>query len=305
MKRMGLSLALLGLLAAAASAAELGSAAAPLAISTWVKGEKFDLASAKGKNIVVVEFWATWCPPCRTSIPHLTEMQKRFADQGVVFVGVTDEEIGTVKPFVEKMGDKMDYRVAIDADGQTAKGYMEAFGQGGIPHAFIVGKDGNVIWHGHPMMGMDRTLEQVIAGKYDIESAKKADKARALLPEYAKAVTSAGDAAAAAKLGAEIVDLASNSSDVLNEFAWFVLTNPRIVQRDLPLALKAAEQANKASGGTDPNVLDTYAMAQFKNGKKDDAIATQKKAIELEKDEAARKALEERLAQFESGKVEP
>src|SRR6188474_3333423 len=83
---------------AALSAAELGETAAPLEISEWVKGDAIDLATAKGKKVLVVEFWATWCGPCRTSIPHLTEMQKKFKD--VVFIGVSDEDAATVKKFV-------------------------------------------------------------------------------------------------------------------------------------------------------------------------------------------------------------
>src|ERR1041385_6120947 len=70
------------------AAGALGDPAAPLVISEWVKGKPVDLAAAKGKEVVVVEFWATWCGPCRTSIPHLTEMQKKFKD--VRFVGVSD-----------------------------------------------------------------------------------------------------------------------------------------------------------------------------------------------------------------------
>ena len=100
-------------------AAELGEPAAPLEIAEWVKGDAVDLAAVKGKKIVVVEFWATWCGPCRTSIPHLTEMQQKFADRGVIFVGVSDETSAKVKPFVDEMGDKLDYTVAIDRNGKT------------------------------------------------------------------------------------------------------------------------------------------------------------------------------------------
>ena len=69
-----------GALALAGSlfAADLGDEAKPLQISKWVKGKKVNLAKGKGKKVYVVEFWATWCPPCRTTIPHLTELQKKY-----------------------------------------------------------------------------------------------------------------------------------------------------------------------------------------------------------------------------------
>ena len=92
-----------GALALAGSlfSADLGDEAKPLQISKWVKGKKVDLAKGKGKKVYVVEFWATWCPPCRTTIPHLTELQKKYKDKGVVFIGVSDEKASVVKKFVE------------------------------------------------------------------------------------------------------------------------------------------------------------------------------------------------------------
>ena len=97
-------------------AAELGDPAAALQVIEWVKGKPVDIASGKGKTIYVVEFWATWCPPCRESIPHLSELQKKFKDKGVVIVGVSGEKSEAVTNFVAKMGSKMDYTVAIDND---------------------------------------------------------------------------------------------------------------------------------------------------------------------------------------------
>ena len=150
--------------AAPALAAELGDPAAPLTIKEWVKGTAVDVKD--GKNIYVVEFWATWCPPCRTSIPHLTELQKKFKDKGVVVVGVSSsDKPGAVPPFVEKMGAKMGYTVAVDDANKTSKGYMTAYKQNGIPTAFIVGKDGKVAWVGHPMDGLDKALEKVVGAK--------------------------------------------------------------------------------------------------------------------------------------------
>ncbi len=177
---------LLGVLALAlpAVSAELGDPAAPLQIADWVKGKPVDLAADKGKKIFVVEFWATWCGPCRASIPHLTELQKKFKDKDVVFIGVSDEEVATVKKFVEKMGDKMDYTVVVDKDRKTSEAYMTAYDQHGIPHAFIVDKQGSIVWNGHPMGDLEKSLEQVIAGKFDLQKAKQRETAQKKINEF-------------------------------------------------------------------------------------------------------------------------
>ena len=179
--------AVLGLTATAAAAAAVGDPAAPLKITDWVKGKPVDLAAVKGKQVVVVEFWATWCGPCRTSIPHLTKMQKKFKD--VIFVGISDEDAETVKPFVKKMGDKMDYTVAVDDDRKTSAGYMEAYGINGIPHAFIVDKESRVVWLGHPMAGLEETLTEVVAGKFNLEKSKKRAAAQKQVEEFEAAAS--------------------------------------------------------------------------------------------------------------------
>jgi thiol-disulfide isomerase/thioredoxin len=154
-----------------AQALKVGSPAPKLAVAKWVKGKPVSLE--KGK-VYVVEFWATWCGPCRVSIPHLTELAKKHKDKAT-FVGVSVWERGDnipalVDDFVTKMGDKMDYNVALDETSNTmAKTWMEAAQQDGIPAAFIIGKDGNVAWIGHPMT-MDKPLEQIIAGTYDAKA---------------------------------------------------------------------------------------------------------------------------------------
>jgi thiol-disulfide isomerase/thioredoxin len=137
--------------------------------------------------VVVVEFWATWCGPCRTSIPHLTELQKKFKD--VVFIDVSDEDADTVKPFVKRMGDKMDYTVAVDKEGKTSAGYMQAYGINGIPHAFIVDKESRVVWLGHPMDRLEETLAEVVAGKFDLARSKKRGEARQKLEAFVEAAS--------------------------------------------------------------------------------------------------------------------
>jgi peroxiredoxin len=154
-----------------APAAELGMEAPGLKISQWIKGGPVDLSAGRGTNIYVVEFWATWCAPCRVSIPHLTELQGRYRERGVVIMGVSDETEEKVRPFVERMGKAMDYSVAIDDDRQTGAAYLEAFGIDGIPHAFVIDKAGRIAWQGHPLQGLDQVLEDILEDRHDIAAA--------------------------------------------------------------------------------------------------------------------------------------
>ena len=126
---------------------------------TYIKGDAVTFEEGK---VYVVEFWATWCPPCKVSIPHLTEIQKQFKDKSVTVIGISNEKADVVKPFVEKMAEKMNYTVAVDTEGKVGNGYMKAHNQPGIPTAFIVDGKGNIAWIGHPD-GLDKTLKQVLA----------------------------------------------------------------------------------------------------------------------------------------------
>lgn len=177
---------LLSLLAAAASILATGNAkpivvgdpAPAISVKAFVKGQPVSTFE-KGK-IYVVEFWATWCGPCKMSIPHLTEMQKKFNDVTFIGVSVFEETQTGVDPFVKSMGDKMNYRVALDLipegktgqDGIMAKTWMEASEQPGIPTAFVVNKDGNLAWIGHPME-LEQPLARISSGKWNIKAESK------------------------------------------------------------------------------------------------------------------------------------
>jgi thiol-disulfide isomerase/thioredoxin len=163
-----------------AQSLKVGSPAPKLAVSKWVKGQPVTLE--KGK-IYVVEFWATWCPPCLKSIPKLTEMQKKYQGKATI-VGVSIAERGEDIPtqvtnFVNKMGSQMDYNVALDeASGTMARTWMDAAGQEGIPAAFIIGKDGNIAWIGNPLdPKFEATVGQVVAGTYDAKAEAARQKA--------------------------------------------------------------------------------------------------------------------------------
>jgi thiol-disulfide isomerase/thioredoxin len=104
-------------------------------------GKSFRLSEQKGK-VVLIDFWATWCGPCRMAIPHLIELQKEYKGQGLRVVGISLDQQGpaVVKPFYQQW--KMNYTVVIDSQGSVARDYG---GIRSIPTALLIGKDGHVI----------------------------------------------------------------------------------------------------------------------------------------------------------------
>ncbi len=183
---------------------KVGSNAPALSVKNWVKGAP--IAKLETGKAYVVEFWATWCPPCRESIPHLTETAQ--ANKNVTFIGMAASEragndkqaLQTVEKFVKAQGDKMNYTVAFAADGRMSRDWMDAAGEGGIPCAFVVDAQGKIAYIGHPMeAGFKTSVEKVNA---EVEKAKNAaekasaDKAAA---EKAKAEKAKADKAKADK----------------------------------------------------------------------------------------------------------
>jgi len=105
---------------------------------------------------MIVEFWATWCPPCRSSIPHLNEIHAKYKDKGLQIVGITDEDRAKIKKFEKEV--PIEYAVALDANGKYAK----PFGIQGIPHAVLVDKTGKIVWEGHPMSLKESQIEELL-----------------------------------------------------------------------------------------------------------------------------------------------
>jgi thiol-disulfide isomerase/thioredoxin len=180
----------------------VGDKAPTFKVKEFVKGEAVK-ELAKGK-VHVVEFWATWCGPCKATIPHLTELQQKYADVQFIGVCVYEQKPKDVKPFVEEMGKKMDYRVATDSvpagkdanDGAMATAWMDAAGQSGIPTAFVVNRDGVIAWIGHPS-DLDQPLADIVANKWDVKAEAQRQKDERVrerkFREVAKKLEKAGD----------------------------------------------------------------------------------------------------------------
>lgn len=150
---------------------KVGDPAPKLGSGEWVQGEP--VGGFDKDHTYVVEFWATWCGPCRATIPHLDEMHETLKDKGVIFIGQDcwEREEDKVKPFIAEMGEKMSYRVVMDKDSYMADNWMKAAGQNGIPTAFVVNKESKVAWIGHPATLTTAILTDISEGKFDLAKA--------------------------------------------------------------------------------------------------------------------------------------
>ncbi len=118
---------------------ELIGKAAPTFKSPLHSGGEFNLEDHKGKNVVVLDFWATWCGPCVMGLPLIAEVAKEYKDKGVVFVAVNQgDSTETIGAFLEKR--PVDMPIALDEAGRAGMQYYVS----GIPQSVIIGKDGNV-----------------------------------------------------------------------------------------------------------------------------------------------------------------
>jgi len=287
---------------------KIGDAAWSLEGLEFIKGKSVRIEPGK---VYIVEFWATWCGPCRTSIPHLTDVAHKYKDKNVTVVGISKEEADVVKPFVDKQGVKMDYNVAVDPTGTVNEGYMKAFGYSGIPHAFIVDAEGKIAWQGHPMADMEQVLDEVLAGTFDTggyagkqaEEQAKQKASRKTYQAYFEKIRSGGTMEEARAILGNWINEASDG--LLNSLAWEILTEVEKDKRDIKSALEAAERANKLTDGKNGPILDTYALALFQNGKVEEAIGMQVKALEAVKGDGRMEAdMQKRLDEYRAANKE-
>jgi len=119
---------------------------------TDLQGKEWSLRTLKGK-VVLVNFWATWCPPCRKEIPDLDALYSRFKDSGFVILGISDEEDGKVRPFATAQ--KITYPILLDPGRKVT----ERFRVAGIPKSFIYDREGKLAAQSIDMRTQKQFLE--------------------------------------------------------------------------------------------------------------------------------------------------
>lgn len=254
----------------------VGSTPPPVHVAKWLKGQPL-VSFEKGK-IYVVEFWATWCGPCRQSIPHLTELAHKYRGK-VSFTGISVMEEGKpsdyipqVAGFVKEQGAGMDYTVGVDgAQGFMNARWKNAAGEDGIPTAFVIGREGKIAWIGHPM-AMDDALAQIVAGKFNAQAfaAQRKKEQAGGRPGSG----GAGDPLAKAQALLE----KGRTKDALAELDRVLVAHPELVKPTAlsrySLLLKTNEKnayafARKLAGGAlkdEPGVLDGIAWNIVRDG---------------------------------------
>jgi thiol-disulfide isomerase/thioredoxin len=157
----------------------IGDKAPAVKYSKWIKGTP--VKEYTDDRIYILEYWATWCGPCKAAMPHLSELSKKYEGKAT-FIGVNvwertgtepyESSLPNVEKFVNDPANKIEYNVIADNNEQDmVNNWLKPAGIIGIPATFIISK-GKIVWIGHPM-SMEKPLQEILNGTYDMAAFQK------------------------------------------------------------------------------------------------------------------------------------
>jgi thiol-disulfide isomerase/thioredoxin len=158
---------------------KIGDKAPAVKYSKWIKGTP--VKEYKDDQVYILEYWATWCGPCKAAMPHLSELSKKYVGKAT-FIGVNvwertgtepyESSLPSVEKFVNDKENKIEYNVIADNNAQDmVNNWLKPAGIIGIPCTFIISK-GKIAWIGHPM-SMEKPLQEILNNTFDIAAFQK------------------------------------------------------------------------------------------------------------------------------------
>ena len=315
--------AVLWIAAASAAAGELGEKAPELEVTGWAQGAPVTIADGAGKSVYVVAFVATFKPDCNASLETVAKLQDRFRAKGLEVVVVSSESADDAKAYLA--AHQSTFRFALDGDRNTIASW--GVSDDDVPVAFVVDKAGAIAFHGDATRGLERRVEEVLAGKFDLKKATEvaalekelrqavgkrdvdkyaavADRILAIEPGNANAFHhrcnafgSKEDLAGFRKFIKELGEKVKDDARALSTIAWRLISDGRLDWRDPETAAAAARRSVEIGKYGDADALDTYAAVLAELGLFEQAIDAMKKAVALD---AAVASYKQRLAFLEA-----
>ena len=288
-------------------AAQLGDPAPPVTVMQWIKGAPVNFKS--GTNIYVLVF-CTLSRANEFAITNLNSLQKKYQDKGVAVVAISDEPAESLKAFVQLKGAGIDFTVAADDEARrTTTSYQRIFKQVALPRAYVVGMDGKVLWHGHPLRdGLGEVVDEITSGRYNLEQTQKSVTAAEQMEQYLALARQ--DDTNSVKAGRMLLTIRTNDVAGLCDLASKIATDPFIDKRDVALASAALDRAEQLGATNITDIAVDRAILLFQTGKEEEGLARARQALASAqspdaKDEAqiCVRAMEARLAAAKSNQI--
>jgi len=131
-----------------------------LQVAGWLNTDMPPTRETLKGHVVVVDCWATWCPPCRAEMPHLAKIAAQYQPLGVVFIGLTPEPADAkakIEQFIPTV-DGFDWPVGYEAGVP-----IDQLGVPGYPTMIVFGPDGRAVWSAHTSDGLSAALDKALA----------------------------------------------------------------------------------------------------------------------------------------------
>jgi hypothetical protein len=259
---------------------QIGDPAPALTVQEWIKGKPVRIQP--GTNIYVIVF-CTLSRANEMALTNLTTLQNLYENKGLITVAVSDDSPEILRDFVHTHDADINFAVAADELGRrTTADFQRLFRQYRLPRAYVVGKDGNVLWFGHPLTdNLGQVVDDIVSGRYNLEQTKKETLARDQMDGYL--MLARQDDTNALQAGRMMLRLRANDAPALCDLAFRIATDPYIEHRDVALANAALNRAARLSFTNDTDIAVDRAILLFQTGKLQAGLERAKQALAIAK----------------------